>query len=125
MSMRLNEEKLIAEVFRSIPPVDIQLVVTEMPVPYLQRFIRFLAKHFESSAHLEYHLLWCLHLFNNHGRYLKNNSASFLPSLRTLQKNLTNHYQSLSKVYESAKKFSSFFHHAKNTHLFILSLQLR
>ncbi len=58
MSMRLNEEPLMGEVFRAVPPLDIQLVVREMPQPYLQRFLRFVAKHFETSPHLEFHLLW-------------------------------------------------------------------
>lgn len=99
MSFRINEQPLIERAFEAIPPLDIQLVVRDLPLPYIARFMRFLAKHFEGSPHLELHMLWCLHLFSQHGRYLKNNAVSLMPVLRALHRTLNNHYRELSHLY--------------------------
>lgn len=99
MSFRINEQPLITRAFEAIPPLEIQLVVRDLPLPYIARFLRFLAKHFEGSPHLELHMLWVLHLFSQHGRYLKNNAASLMPVLRALHRTLTNHYREMSTLY--------------------------
>ncbi len=98
MSMRLNEASLVAAAFEAIPPLEIQLVVRDIPIPYMLRFLKFLAKHFEESPHLEYHLLWCLHLFTYHGRYLKNNSSSLMSVFRALHKHIGQQYRDLAKT---------------------------
>ena len=46
----------------------------------------------------EYYLTWCKHLFNAHGRHLKDNSSAVMTLLRTLQKNVTMQQQALSKL---------------------------
>lgn len=99
MSFRINEQPLVTRAFEAVPPLDIQLVVRDLPLPYLQRFLRFLAAHFERSPHLELHMLWCLHLFSQHARYLKNNAVSLMPMLRALHRTLNDHYRNLSSLY--------------------------
>ncbi len=96
MSLRLNEEDVISEVYHGIAADQIQLIAAHLPDQYLQRldfpcttkwckevfttftlliyFSRLLSwvgKVIGDSPHIEFHLLWCVHLFNHHGSLLK------------------------------------------------------
>lgn len=68
----------------------------------------FLAVNVEVSPHIEFHMLWCVHIFNYHGRYLKQNASALLGVFRNLQKNITRQHQDLSNVYERGFFFFNF-----------------
>jgi len=82
----------------AVPPEEIQLVVQGFPATYLQRLLTFMSTDLEGSPHLEFYLLWCLHVFNFHGRYLKDQSSLFMSTFRNLQKSITNRHNVLSKL---------------------------
>lgn len=99
MSFRLNELSLISEVFENIPFSEIQLIIQEFPILFLQKLLNFISNHMENSPHLEFHLIWCHYLFNYYGKYLKDYcSSSFISIFRNLQKIITKQYQDLSKM---------------------------
>jgi periodic tryptophan protein 2 len=110
MSFRLNEQHIIQNVFEATPATEIQLVVQGFPFNYVQRFklpfhvltpfrlLSFISTHLENSPHLEFHLLWCLHVFNLHGQYLKENYTGFMSLFRHLQKSIAKQNQDFSKL---------------------------
>lgn len=98
MSMRLNENDVIFRVYESIPYKVVSFVVKDTPVKYLNKLLNFIATQFEKTAHFEFHLIWVREVFKNHGRFIKDNRASFIPVLRSLQKATLNHFNDLSKI---------------------------
>eukprot|EP00743_Colponemidia_sp_Colp-15_P006217 GILK01006687.1.p1 GENE.GILK01006687.1~~GILK01006687.1.p1 ORF type:complete len:888 (+),score=130.49 GILK01006687.1:52-2715(+) len=98
MSLRLNESPLIRAVYEHIPPAQVPLVAQSVPLPFLQRLLSFLASQVEVSVHLDLNMLWCLSLFNHHGRYLKDNSSKCITTFRALQKALTKQHTDLAKL---------------------------
>eukprot|EP01090_Pellita_catalonica_P002966 TRINITY_DN1258_c0_g1_i3.p1 TRINITY_DN1258_c0_g1~~TRINITY_DN1258_c0_g1_i3.p1 ORF type:complete len:857 (+),score=141.38 TRINITY_DN1258_c0_g1_i3:50-2620(+) len=107
MALKLNEKDVITKVFYGIPAEQIQLVVGNLPVTFLQRLLSFIAESITSSKHVEFVMLWCQHVFHKHGVYLKENSSVFMGIFRNLQKGATQHYEDLSKMY--INQFSTFF----------------
>jgi periodic tryptophan protein 2 len=122
MSFRLNEENLIREVYRNIPPQEIQLLVQSLPVVYLPRLMSFLGKELEDTKQLERELLWCVHLLSHNASYLQdlkmtslllpssapdlvpvsaNSKIALTAAFRLLQKNLHRQMNDLSKLSEA------------------------
>ncbi|BCR98861.1 snoRNA-binding rRNA-processing protein PWP2 [Aspergillus luchuensis] len=100
MAFRLNEQKLIRAVHEAIPPSEITHVVRSVPTVYLPRLLRFVAHAAEETPHLEFNLLWIEALFSNHGRYFKENSGSFAPELRAVQRAIDEINNSLKRLTE-------------------------
>jgi len=98
MAFRMNEQNILVKVFESIPHIDIQLVVQAFPSSYLQKLLSLIALQMENSPHLEFHLVWCIHLFSHQGEYIRDNSSSFLSVLRNLHKHVTQQYQDLVRL---------------------------
>jgi len=98
MAFRLNEPKIIETVYESIPTTEIQLIVSGFPVSYVQKLLAFISNQIANSPHLEFHLVWCIHISNYHGTYMKDNSTQFMSLFRDLQKNITKQHQDLSKI---------------------------
>ncbi|KAJ2964255.1 hypothetical protein NQZ79_g742 [Umbelopsis isabellina] len=88
MSFRLNEKNVIQQVFEGIPPKDVELVAQDLPEKYLERLLKFVGVHMESSPHVEFHLIWVTRLLMAHGRYLRENRGQYQAIFRTLQKAL-------------------------------------
>ncbi|KAI9920873.1 hypothetical protein PsorP6_001750 [Peronosclerospora sorghi] len=102
MSLHLNEEPLIARCVEAVPLASIPLVAqTLRGKMYLTRLLQLLAKRIESSPHLEFYLQWSLAVLNTHGQTLYDSSshATYLPTLRSLQKSIARHLQDLAKMY--------------------------
>lgn len=87
MSFKLNELDIIKKVFENIPIKQIQLVAQGFPLLYVKKLLEFLGSYLEDTPHIEFVLTWSMHLFNYHGRHLKDNPTSFVGVLRTLMKN--------------------------------------
>lgn len=88
MAFRLNEAPLIRQVWRAIRPDDIRLVVKQLPVNYLERLVRFVAKQMGESPHVELGLRWMETILIEHGKYLRDNSGDLAGALRVAQKAL-------------------------------------
>ncbi|CAI5731041.1 unnamed protein product [Peronospora destructor] len=102
MALHLNEEPLIARCVEDVPLASIPLVAqTLRGKMYLQRLLQLLAKRMERSPHLEFYLQWSLAVLNTHGQTLRDDpssSATYLPTLRSLQKSIARHLQDLAKI---------------------------
>ncbi len=66
---------------------------------YAVRLLTHIAKQLETSNHLEFYLLWTKHLLFTWGRFLKDNSLDVMPTLISIQKNLSRSYESLGRMY--------------------------
>lgn len=100
MAFRLNESKLIRVVYESIPPSDISHVVRSVPTVYLPRLLRFVAHAADETPHLEFNLMWIESLFSCHGRYFKDNSGTFAPELRAVQRAVDDIRENLKRLTE-------------------------
>ena len=98
MAFRLNESQVIRAVYEGIPPSDISHVVRSLPTVYLPRLLRFVAHAAEETPHLEFNLLWIHSLLSSHGRYLKDNSGTFAPELRAVQRAIDDIHNSLNSL---------------------------
>jgi len=100
MAFRLNESKIIRAVHESIPPSDIPHVVRAVPTVYLPRLLRFVAHAADETPHLEFNLMWIESLFSCHGRYFKENSGTFAPELRAVQRAVDDIRENLKRLTE-------------------------
>ncbi|KAJ5908542.1 periodic tryptophan protein 2 [Penicillium taxi] len=100
MAFRLNESKLLRAVYEAIPPSDIPHVVRAVPTVYLPRLLRFVAHAADETPHLEFNLMWIESLFSCHGRYFKENSGTFAPELRAVQRAVDEIRENLKRLTE-------------------------
>jgi periodic tryptophan protein 2 len=98
MAFRLNEAGLIRQVFEAIPHTSIGLVVSEMPVVYLQRLVRFVGMQAEESPHLEFCLLWVQAIFNSHGQWIRENRGTMDAELRVVIRSVGRIREELTKL---------------------------
>jgi periodic tryptophan protein 2 len=131
MALKLNERALIEKVFTSIPSEHIPLIARDIHPTYLQRYsfvfqrcffssltltaivflitfkirmfrlLDFIVISSNNSPHVEFHLLWIQHLFNVHGRHLKEHASKYMSTFRALQKFLVNSHRELASLYVS------------------------
>lgn len=100
MAFRLNESKLLRAVYEAIPPPDISHVVRSVPTVYMPRLLRFVAHAAEETPHLEFNLMWLESLLSSHGRYFKDNSGTFAPELRAVQRAIDGIRENLKRLSE-------------------------
>lgn len=100
MAFRLSNTKLLARVYRSIPTSDIDLVVRDVPLIYLERLLRFVAQEADASPLLELNLLWIESLLRQHGRVLKERQGEFSEVTRLVQRAVTRLQGEIMRVAE-------------------------
>lgn len=100
-AFRLNEERYLLRVIENIKIDDIGALVQGIPQMFLEKIMVFVSKQLESSPHLEYYLTWCKHILYSHGPFIKSNSRSLVPALRSLQKQLAKHTTRLNSLCDS------------------------
>ncbi|KAH7323918.1 periodic tryptophan protein-like protein 2, partial [Rhexocercosporidium sp. MPI-PUGE-AT-0058] len=100
MAFRLNEASLLRQVFEGIPYTDISLVTKELPVVYLQRLLRLVAKETEESPHIQFCLLWMEAIVDSHGRWIQDNKGMLDAELRVIERSVTRIQQDTLRVFE-------------------------
>ncbi|XP_050415096.1 periodic tryptophan protein 2 homolog [Patella vulgata] len=103
LSFRLNEQNLVEEVIENIPVKDIDVICQNLPNVYIDKLLNFIATQIESSAHIQFYLIWLQCLLMQHGPQLKQRSQSLMATLRSLQKNVTRKYEDISKICDHNK----------------------
>lgn len=98
MALKLKEHKLVVEAVESVSVDEVMLIVSTISPRYLERFIAFLSDQLESSAHLEFYLVWVENLLMTHGQTLKTKSMHILASLQNLHRSLVTKRQQLEKI---------------------------
>ncbi|KAF5295110.1 hypothetical protein FQA39_LY13261 [Lamprigera yunnana] len=96
MAMRINEVNLIQEVIEQIPYKDVELIISNLSIQYVERLLHILANFLDNSRHLEYYLHWVESLFTLHGSSIK--AQMNMPAILALQKSLTRKYEQLAKL---------------------------
>ena len=86
MAFRLGQAALTTRVYRSVAVADIGLVVRDLPVVYLDRLLRVVAREADASPHLEYNLLWLESVLRQHGRVLKARQGEYAEVVRLAQR---------------------------------------
>ncbi|CZT02120.1 probable periodic tryptophan protein PWP2 [Rhynchosporium graminicola] len=100
MAFRLNEASLLRRVFERIPYTDIPLVTKSLPVVYLQRLLRLVAKETEESPHIQFCLLWMVAIVDSHGRWIQDNKGMLDAELRVIERSVTRIQQDTLRVFE-------------------------
>lgn len=86
MAFRLNEAPLVRKVFEGIPYTNLGLVVKDLPVVYVPRFLRFVALQTEESPHLEFCLLWIKAMLDSRGQWIRDNRGLVDAEMRTMSR---------------------------------------
>ena len=102
-SFKLNEKKLIREVFEQIPASDITLLTKELPILFLEKILNFIGEEFEETRHLDFYAKWSKAILLTHGTYIKDNSVQFMPTLNLMVKNISSKSEDLGKVCDHNK----------------------
>jgi periodic tryptophan protein 2 len=84
MAFRLNEKRLLQQVFEAVPIPDVPLVVKETPEVYLARLIRLVVAEAESGPHLEFCLKWLEAITTSWGRVLRDRRIDFASEIRAV-----------------------------------------
>jgi len=100
MAFRLSNTKLLTRVYRSVPTSDIDLLVRDVPIVYLERLLRFVAQEADASPHLEFNLRWIESLLRQHGRELKARQGEYAEVTRLIQRAITRLQGEIMKVAE-------------------------
>ncbi|KAK0117899.1 hypothetical protein ONS95_012215 [Cadophora gregata] len=100
MAFRLNEGSLLRQVFEGIPYTDISLVTKELPVIYLQRLLRLVAKETEESPHVQFCLLWMEAIVDSHGQWIQDHKGMLDAELRVIERSVTRIQQDTLRVFE-------------------------
>ncbi|XP_056011786.1 periodic tryptophan protein 2 homolog isoform X2 [Ostrea edulis] len=103
LSFKLNEMKLKQEILEHIPVSSIEVIVENLPDIYVDKLLVFLATQLETTAHIEFYLLWVNKILMTHGLKLKQRSQKIISCLRTLQKNITRKYEDIGKICDHNK----------------------
>lgn len=96
MSLRLNERDLVRRIVENVPYNDVELTVTSIPQIYIEKLLRFIAVELERTRHIHFYLIWIEVIFTRLGH--KINSPMQMPVLLTIQKNMQQKYDDLSKI---------------------------
>ena len=88
MAFRLNETPLMRQVWKAIKPQDVRLLINAIPITYLERLVRFVAKQMVEGPHIELGLRWLESILIEHGKYLKENNGECASALREAQRSV-------------------------------------
>ncbi|KAH0554693.1 periodic tryptophan protein 2 homolog isoform X1 [Cotesia glomerata] len=95
MALRLNEKDIIRFVVEAVPVDDVELTVTSLPEVYIDRLLKFVGVELERTRHIHFYLIFAEIIL---GKCRHKLSPLQLTSLLTLQKNMQQKYDDLSKI---------------------------
>jgi len=98
MALKMNETKLTREVYESIPPDSVAIVVDTLATSYVERITNFVIAQIDCSPHIEFHLKWLLAILYKNGNVLQKRSPSTVAMLRAVQKSIGRKFEDLSKI---------------------------
>ncbi|CAG5074916.1 Similar to PWP2: Periodic tryptophan protein 2 homolog (Pongo abelii), partial [Cotesia congregata] len=95
MALRLNEKDIIRFVVEAVPVDDVELTVTSLSEVYIDRLLKFVGVELERTRHIHFYLIFAEIIL---GKCRHKLSPLQLTSLLTLQKNMQQKYDDLSKI---------------------------
>ena len=98
LSLRLNEKQIIRYVFNLIPASEIKMIVTNLPLFFLQPFLDFLASEFEVSLYIERCLQWWVSISFVYAEHLRSLGPQIIGTLRAIHKAIDKHNEDISKM---------------------------
>lgn len=112
MALKLNEIQLILEVYESVPPESVAIIVDTIATSYVDRVVNFIVAQIDGSPHIEFHLKWITAILFRHGNLLQKRTPSIVSMLRAVQKSVGRKFEDLSKIC----------HHNRYTLQYVLTL---
>lgn len=97
-ALRLNEHALITRAVEKVPMQSIDVIVNSLPDVYVDKLLTFVAGQIESSAHLEFYLIWVRDIAFSHGNRIKLRSNEKHAMLCMLEKAMIKKYEDLNKM---------------------------
>ncbi|XP_074096167.1 periodic tryptophan protein 2 homolog [Cotesia typhae] len=95
MALRLNEKDIIRFVVEAVPVDDVELTVTSLSEVYIDRLLKFVGVELERTRHIHFYLIFAEIIL---GKCRHKLSPLQLTALLTLQKNMQQKYDDLSKI---------------------------
>ena len=77
---------------------SVDVICDNLPDTYIDKLLSFLAAQIESTAHIEFYMIWIQQLLMKHGPRLKQRSQQIMGTLRTLQKNVSRKLEDIGKM---------------------------
>lgn len=98
MALKLNEAKLTREVYETIPPDSVPIVVQTISSTYIERILNFVVGQIDASPHIEFHLKWIEAILYQHGSIFQKRTPSTTAVMRAIQKTVGRKFEDLSKI---------------------------
>lgn len=98
MALKMNESALTREVYETIPPNSVTIVVDTVPTSYVERLMNFIIAQMDTSPHIEFHLKWVQAVLYKNGSLLQKRTPSIVAMLRAIQKTVGRRFEDLSKI---------------------------
>ena len=120
LALHLNDALLVRRVVDGTPLNAVRLVASAIPATFLARLLEVISAslmpdHAEGgilavapTPHLEFALTWCLSLLELNGSALRSHPGLFTAGLRSIQRSLLYHRETLGKLCVTCR---SFVHH--------------
>jgi periodic tryptophan protein 2 len=121
LALHLNDSALVRRVVDETPMGAIRLVATAVPTTFLARLLEIIAASLlpEAAAvatdaaltqtpHLEFALTWAISLLEANGKPMRAHPGLFAPGLRSLQRALLFHRDTLGKLVSSNRYMLEF-----------------
>lgn len=102
-SLRLNDTALIKRTMESTALEQIELVIRDMPLSYVEKLLKWIAdgKVVASSTHVHFYMIWLRHILNIHGLRLKGRTDVAI--LTGIQQIVAHHSQLISRLADQNK----------------------
>ena len=110
-SLKLNQDNLIREVIESVPVDQIAFISSGLNIDYFEKLLNKISSELESSAHLQFYLMWVNQLLKDHAVVIKskhNERGSLISVLRHVQKSIQKHENDLGKLCDYNKYMLKF-----------------
>jgi len=98
MALKMNESDLTREVYETIPPNSVAIVVDTVSASHVERLLNFVIGQMDISPHIEFHLKWIQAILYKNGNLLQKRTPSVVAMLRAVQKGVGRRFEDLSKI---------------------------
>jgi periodic tryptophan protein 2 len=115
VALCLEDEALVKQVIEATPVEEVHAVVRSVSQSRVYPLLRVLADMLQTSPHLHFYLVWTQKCLTVHGSYLQRPQNRRGAVLRSLQKQLTGHFKTMSGLAESNQHMVRFLSNSVDT----------
>ena len=88
LALRLGERRAIDAVLHAVPEMEMPLVARQLAARRLPALVAHVAETMAKTRHVEFFMLWEMHLLRANAAEIRLRKAEFAPALKNFQKNM-------------------------------------